>query len=208
VLSSTQIRWSWSAASDANGISFYKLYHCLNTDCSIRQLVTTTANLSLTESNLVPSSTYTRAVTAVDAFGNESTDVSNVDSQTTLGPPDPLDDTVPPTRVTGCGATAQNPFTVVITCDRATDLVGVTGYTFEFCEGWLCTDWMVLGSPVNPTFAHTGRTNGTILNYRVKAFDLAGNVSVLYSPRLVVMTSEQGWKLSEATCSCRRKAVR
>ena len=208
VLSSTQIRWAWTAATDASGISHYKFYECILLDCASTRLIATTPALSLTESGLIPSTSYRRAVTAVDAFGNESASLSNGDTQTTQGPPNPLEDTIPPTRVTGCGATARNPFTVVVTCDHATDLVGVTGYIVEFCEGALCTDWTVLANPSTPTYPHTGRGNNQILNYRVKAQDAAGNVSTLYSPRLVIMTASQGWTIDEATCSCRRKAVR
>ncbi len=208
VESSTQIRWTWTAATDASGISHYKVYDCLVPDCSLKTLLTTTSALQLTESGLVPSTTYRRAVTAVDNFGNESAALSNIVAATTLGPQNPPEDTIPPTRVTGCGATAKNPLTVVVTCDPATDLVGVAGYVVEFCEGGLCTDWTVLASTTTPTYAHTGRANNQILNYRWKARDAAGNVSSRYSPRLVVLTSAQGWSLEEATCACRRKAIR
>lgn len=208
VVSSTQITWSWAAATDANGIAVYKVFACTNPDCSVRTLLTTRTTTSYPDTGLIPGATYYRAVTAVDTFGNESVALSNIASQTTPPPTNPTEDTIPPTRVTGCSAAVGGPGEIVITCDRATDLVGVTSYIFEWCLGASCSDWTVLGSSATPTFTHTGRSNNQILNYRVKASDGAGNVSARYSPRLTVMTSATGWTVVEGACSCRPKQRR
>src|SRR5438874_13168173 len=63
----------------------------------------------------------------------------------------------------------------------STDTVGVTGYRVERCVGAGCTNFAQLaaptGTPPGPSVSDSGLSPATSYSYRVRATDLAGNLS-------------------------------
>lgn len=74
-VSASQIDLAWSAATDNVGISGYRIYRN-------GIPVVTTTGLATSDNSLSPATTYTYAVTAYDAAGNESAPSSPVDATT------------------------------------------------------------------------------------------------------------------------------
>ena len=64
-ISSTRINLAWSAATDDIAVTTYRIYQ-------LGDPISETANLTYSATDLVPSSSYTFTVTALDAAGNES----------------------------------------------------------------------------------------------------------------------------------------
>src|SRR5205814_9798391 len=60
---------------------------------------------------------------------------------------------------------------------RSSDLVGVTGYQVERCQGAGCSTFTQIGTPTATTFSDTGLMPGTSYSYRVRATDAAANLS-------------------------------
>ena len=158
--STSQIALSWSAATDNVGVASYRIYR--NT-----ALIATLGNVTaFQDSGLSPSTTYTYNVAAADAAGNVS-GLSTAASATTLAAPD----TTPPSPPTTIVATAVSNSEIGLTWSGAADNVAVTGYRV-FRNGVLVAS---LGS--STTYQDIGLAASTTYTYRVRAVDMAGNVS-------------------------------
>jgi chitodextrinase len=59
----------------------------------------------------------------------------------------------------------------------STDNVGVAGYRVERCQGAGCTDFAEVAVPTATTFNDSGLAPSTAYRYRMRATDLAGNLS-------------------------------
>ena len=86
-------------------------------------------------------------------------------------------DTAAPTVPTGLTATAVGASQINLSWTASTDNVGVTGYEVERCLGAGCSVFAAIGTPTGTTFANTGLAASTAYTYRVRATDLAGNLS-------------------------------
>ena len=79
-------------------------------------------------------------------------------------------DTQAPSVPTGLTATTISATQINLTWTKATDNVGVKGYQVFLNN-------VVVGTTTSTSFQHTGLAAGTTYNYRVNAFDAAGNYS-------------------------------
>jgi chitodextrinase len=86
-------------------------------------------------------------------------------------------DTTAPSAPTGLTATAAGANQINLTWTASTDNVGVTGYEVERCLGSGCTTFAPVGTTTATTFASTGLAASSSYTYRVRATDLAGNLS-------------------------------
>ncbi len=156
--SSTQVAIGWSAATDNVAVTGYTLYRD-------NSPITTTSNMSYTDSNLSPSTTYSYFVVAHDAANNNSA-LSTAASVTTPASPD----TTPPSTPTIESGIADSSSQTTISWSAATDNVGVTEYT-------LYRDSNPLTTTPTLSFVDTNLSPTTTYAYFVVAHDAAGNNS-------------------------------
>lgn len=81
-------------------------------------------------------------------------------------------ETVPPTTPTNVTATVQNASSALISWTASTDNVGVTGYE-------VYRNGVKVGTTATTSYTDNGLSVSTAYNYTVKAFDAAGNLSLL-----------------------------
>lgn len=82
--SSSQLSLTWSASSDDNGISGYRIYRCVGSSCTPGTTVhATSSGTSYSDTGLSSNTTYGYKVSAYDISGNEGQSSSTV-RQTTL----------------------------------------------------------------------------------------------------------------------------
>jgi len=86
-------------------------------------------------------------------------------------------DTQPPTAPTNPTATATSGTQINLSWTASTDNVGVTGYLIERCQGIACSNFVQVATATGTTYNNTGLTNATTYSYRIRATDLAGNLS-------------------------------
>jgi hypothetical protein len=85
-------------------------------------------------------------------------------------------DTQPPTAPTGLVATAASSSRINLSWTAATDIVGVTGYRVERCQGAGCSSFVQVATPSATAFSDTGLSPSTTYSYRVRAIDAANNL--------------------------------
>ena len=119
-------------------------------------------------------------VTAYDFFGRSRQDSVSV---TYTSPTD----TTAPTAPGSLGATAASSTQINLSWDAASDSVGVTGYVIERCEGASCASFTQIATATGTTFSNTDLVGGTTYRYRVRARDVANNLSA-YSPTATAST--------------------
>jgi chitodextrinase len=156
--STTQIELTWTAATDNVGVSSYRI----SRDGAVVGTVTGTA---FTDAGLSPATSYSYAVTALDAAGNASTASAAV-SITTLTPVD----TTPPSPPTSLVGVASSTTQISLSWSASTDNVGVVGYA-------IYRGGSLLASTVSTTFADTELSPATTYTYSVVALDAAANTS-------------------------------
>jgi chitodextrinase len=166
-VSTTQVRISWSAASDNIAIAGYRIFrngvHLVS--WGLTQYMDT---------GLSPATAYTYTVVAVDSSGNESA-ASAPCTVSTQAP-----DTQPPTAPAITAIAALSTSQVNLAWSASTDDGAVVSYG-------VFRDGVQIGSTPGTGFANTGLTAGTTYAYAVRAVDAAGNVSAL-SPPVTVKT--------------------
>jgi RHS repeat-associated protein len=89
----------------------------------------------------------------------------------------PPPDTTPPTAPGSLSATATNAAQINLSWTASTDNVGVTNYQLERCQGAGCSAFVQIATPVTTVFSDTGLQGATSYSYRVRAADVAGNLS-------------------------------
>ena len=154
-----QVALSWTASTDAVGVTAYRLYR----DGVLIALPTGT---TFTDTGLTNGTAYAYRVAATDAAGNVSAQTAPV-----TGTPA---DTQAPTTPTALSATPGDA-QVALSWTASTDNVAVAGYR-------VYRGGVLVASPSTPYYADTGLTNGTAYTYRVAAVDAAGNASSQSSP--------------------------
>ena len=82
-----------------------------------------------------------------------------------------------PTAPGALSATAVSGGQINLAWTASTDNVGVAGYRVERCQGVNCSNFAEIAQPSGTSFSNTGLTAATSYRYRVRAADLAGNLS-------------------------------
>ncbi|MCU1240423.1 MAG: hypothetical protein JWO71_1149 [Candidatus Acidoferrum typicum] len=97
-VSGTQINLSWTASTDNVGVSSYNLERCVGAGCTNFAIVANPIGPSVSDTGVVPSTTYSYRVWAVDSAGNAS-GYSNIAVATTpaTAPPPPTITSLNPT---------------------------------------------------------------------------------------------------------------
>jgi chitodextrinase len=158
VPASLQINLSWAASTDNVGVAGYKIFRN-------GAQVGTTNTPAYADVGLVPFTLYSYAVAAFDAAGNTSAQSASLSTGTLAA-----SDTQAPSAPTGLTATLISPTQISLSWSPSTDNVGVTGYYVYLNDA-------ALTKTTATSFQHTGLTPGTVYNYRVSAYDAAGNNS-------------------------------
>jgi chitodextrinase len=153
----TQAQLSWSASSDSVGVSGYHVWR------NGTQVATTT-DTSFTDTNLTASTTYSYAVSAFDAAGNESAKSSPASVTTDSDTNAPS----PPTDLTQLSSSAS---TATVSWSASDDIVGVDGY------GYYIGGQLPIGSTSDTSITFTGLSCGNTYTVAIDAFDAAGNRS-------------------------------
>ncbi|MCR8629950.1 S-layer homology domain-containing protein [Paenibacillus radicis (ex Xue et al. 2023)] len=159
----TSVSLGWTEAADNVGVVGYKVY--VNNGTAAAATVT---GLTYTFTGLMPSTSYTFVVKAVDAAGNIK--ASNEVSVKTDSSAPPLD-TIPPSApvVSVSGKTQTS---VSLSWTEAKDNVGVVGYKVYVNNGTAAA-----ATVTGLTYTLTGLMPGTSYTFVVKAVDAAGNLS-------------------------------
>ena len=173
--SSSQIGLIWTASTDNVGVTGYDIERCAGASCTtFAQIGTTSGTTTFADSGLTASTAFRYRVRASDAAGNLSA-YSNIASATTSA----SSDTQAPTAPSSLVATASSSSQIGLSWAASADNVGVTGYRIERCVGASCTAFAQIGTTTGATtFADTGLAASTDYRYRIRAADLAGNLSV------------------------------
>ena len=151
---------SWTTSTDNVGVTGYKVYQ----DGTEIESNNTTTSYQVT--GLTASTAYNFKVRAFDAAGNESVD-SNVISVTTNSSSDTQSPTAP-----ALSSSTPTDTSVNLSWTAATDNVGVTGYK-------VYRDGTEIESNITTiSYLATGLSASTAYNFKVRAFDAAGNQSV------------------------------
>jgi hypothetical protein len=126
----------------------------------------------LVDTGRAPATTYLYQASAVDSAGNVSP-LSGIASATTNASAD----TTAPTVPNGIAASTVSATTLRIVWLPSTDSgTGVAGYRIErSADG--STGWAEIGQPTSTTYDDTGLSANTRRYYRVRAVDVAGNLS-------------------------------
>jgi chitodextrinase len=154
---------SWSASSDNVGVAAYAIYRSSNgtQGPEVARIATT----SWVDTTVQEGVTYTYAVKALDAAGNQS-------ARTSLRSITPSQK---PSTPTGLAATLSNG-DPRLTWNASTDNVAVTGYII-----YRTTTTGSTGSEIARTssraWTDTSARSGTRYTYNVRAYDAAGNLS-------------------------------
>lgn len=167
-LTSTSVKLTWTASTDASGIRGYGL---------VRNgtLLKSTTGTTYTDSTLTAGTKYTYKVIAEDNAGNRSTYSASV----SVTPPQP--DTTPPTTPSNLTKGAVSSNSVSLSWTASTDAGGVKGYG-------IVRDGVLVGSTAGTSYTDTKNLlPSTTYAYKVIAEDKSGNRSS-YSAVLSVTT--------------------
>jgi chitodextrinase len=177
-VSSARIDLSWSAATDNVGVTGYLVERCQGASCSSFTQISSLAGTVTTYSDtgLTPSTSYSYRVRAKDAVGN-------LGPYSTIASTSTLPDTTPPTAPATLTASAFSSSRINLSWSAATDNVGVAGYRIERCTGAGCSSFAEIAAPTGTgvTYGDSSVAAGTSYSYRVRAYDVAGNLGP-YSP--------------------------
>jgi chitodextrinase len=171
-ISISQVNLSWTASSDATGVTGYLIERCQGAGCTNFTQVASTAATAFSDAALSAATSYSYRIRATDAAGNLS-DYSAVATASTPVP----GDTTPPTAPANAQATVFSVTQINLAWTASSDNVGVTGYRIERCQGAGCTNFAQIATSTAPSFSNTGLTANTSYSYRVRAQDAAGNLS-------------------------------
>ena len=164
----TSLTMSWTASDDDVGVDHY----VVSRD---GQDVGRASEPGFVDRDLVPGTSHSYTVTAVDAAGNESEPSPTVDASTTTP------DTTAPSPPSSPTASWVGETSLTISWAPSADDVGVDHYVVS-------RDGSVVASPVSTSATDSGLHPATTYRYSVTAVDAAGNVSPA-STDLVVTTS-------------------
>jgi len=167
-ISSSQINLSWTASTDNVGVTGYRIYRCLGSNCTPTTQIATSATTSYSNSGLSASTAYTYRVSAYDAAGNVSSQSSSASATTSSGGGG--GDTQSPTIPNGLSGQAISSSQINLSWTASTDNVGVTGYRI-YLNGAL------IDTSATNSYSDIGLSASTTYTYTVSAYDAAGNAS-------------------------------
>lgn len=166
----TSINLSWTRSTDYKSISGYEILMLTGEQEDKKGSTTST---SYTVNNLLPATTYSFALRAVDSSGNKSP-LSNVVTVQTRA------DTIKPSVPTGLRLVNVVDNTITLQWEASTDNVAVAGY--DVYEGT-----NLVASSVLPSAGVINLTPNTEYQFTVSAKDASGNVSNASSPLKVII---------------------
>jgi chitodextrinase len=172
-VSPTQINLSWNAST--GGATGYYVY--LN-----NAMLAQTTGTTFHHTGLTPGATYNYRVSSFDAAGDNSAWTATPVAVTTPTAAAAAD-TQAPTVPTGLSGRAASSTQINLSWSPSTDNVGVTGY-------YVYANNAIVGKVTGTTFQQTGLTPNTTYNYRVSAFDAAGNNSAWTATPVAVKTTQ------------------
>ena len=144
--STTQINLSWTASTDNVGVTGYKVERCSGAACANFVQIATPTGITLNDTGLTASTSYSYRVRANDAAGNNSA-YSNTASATTLAASGNISVTISPKRG-GLPISQTMPFTATVTND-----VGSAGVTWTASSGSFRTQSISAATYVAPNTA-------------------------------------------------------
>ena len=153
----TSVSLTWNPSTDNVGVAGYRLYVNGSFNVTTTQPATTVSNLSC-------GTTYTFAVDALDAEGNNSPQASVTGSTAACA------DTQAPTAPTNVVASSRTATSIALSWSASSDSVGVAGYG-------LYRGGVEVGSTSTTTGIFAGLTCNTNYTLAVDAYDAAGNRS-------------------------------
>jgi hypothetical protein len=152
----------------------YRVYRCdILAGCLPIVVVLTPATSAFSNTGLTPDTSYTYAVSALDALGNESQKSNPLLISTSI----PLGDSVAPTIPANCAAVSDASDQITVTCDPSTDNIGVLGYVTQRCPGVGCTPGVQVDNTATSTHISRNLSPATTYGFRMAAFDAAWNFS-------------------------------
>ncbi len=160
-VSSSQINLTWTASTDAVGVTGYKVFR------NGTQVGTPSTN-SYSDTNLTASTQYSYTVSANDAAGNNSAQ----STASTVTTPAAAQDTTPPTisSVSSSGIT-QTGATIAWTTNESSDTQVSYGLTTAYGSNTTLDTSLVTSHSVTLS----GLTANTVYHYKVASKDAAGN---------------------------------
>ncbi|MEK3913422.1 S-layer homology domain-containing protein [Paenibacillus sp. FSL H7-0331] len=180
----TSAKLTWTSAEDNVGVTGYTIFQRGNQDTNIASLGN---QLSYNLTGLIPNTSYTYSLKAVDASGNWSEYGSSLTFQTLSVPQDldaptwPKDSTLTSSNISSRGAT--------LSWTAAEDHNGVTNYKLFSVSG---STYAEIGSTSNMlTYNLTGLMPNSTYTFTIKAGDASGNWSE-YGPRTAITTRTEG----------------
>lgn len=152
---------TWNVATDNSRIQRYDVFR---DGVSVKS----TLSASLTESGLLPLTSYSYTVVAVDVSGNKSPASTPVNVIT-------LADTQTPSPPGNLIANSVSETQINLSWSAATDDVAVSGYKIERSTDALT--FSEVGVSPNPSYSDTELSASITYYYRVRVFDAGGNQS-------------------------------
>lgn len=166
-VSYTEIDLTWTGSSGATG---YYIERCKGSGCGNFTQVGTASGASYTDTGLLPGTTYVYEVQAYDTSNNSTSAASAPASAQTPA------DTTPPTTPGNLTATASAS-SIALTWSASTDVLGVSGYDIQRCQGSGCTNFGKIATVRGTGYTDSGLTEDDTYRYRVRAYDEVSNYS-------------------------------
>lgn len=192
--SSSQVKVTWSGASDNKGVVSYEIYRALGSGSFSK--IATDDSSPYYDSSVAAGKTYKYYVRARDAAGNLS-DAGNTVSVTTNG------DTQKPSVPQNLQLTLVGNTEVRLTWSTSTDNVGVSGYKIYRALG--SDDFAWVATTSGTSYNNTGLTADKTYKYYVRAYDAAGNESDVSDTKTIYTSTTP--RTDEETVSTSSSAV-
>jgi hypothetical protein len=189
--SSTDVKLSWSAATDSVGVSYYRIYR---NGTLIASTTAGSGTTSYSDTTAAQSTTYTYTISAVNVGGIEGAKATT--SPATVTTPATTNTTVPATPAS-LNDTLVTSSSAVLTWTESTANVGVSGYKVYRSTGSGSAALISGTSLVTGTsYTDSGLAASTTYKYYVVAYTSSGTASANSSTLSV--TTEAG---TTSTCS-------
>ena len=180
--SETQATLTWTASTDAVGVTLYRIERCTGAACVNFAEIATPAVTNYSDTGRTANTVYRYQVRARDAANNRS-GYSAIATATTP-------DNTAPTAPTSLVATPDSETQITLTWTAATDNVAVTQYRIERCTGVACSSFAEIATDTASPYVDTGRTVNTTYRYQIRAQDAANNLGP-YSNIATALTPDQ-----------------
>jgi chitodextrinase len=153
-----EIDLSWDASTDDTAVTGYHVYRG-------GTLIASPTTTVYDDTNVTPSTNYSYTVSAFDAASNESAQSSPLNTTT-------LADTSPPSVPANVHEAASTTSSISLAWNPSADNIGTTGYN-------IYRNGIEIKTQTGTTFTDSGLAVYSGYNYRISAFDAAGNTSNL-----------------------------